>query len=142
VDPTTNLVKQIALAKSLIGRHDVNQEPIDIEAIGLCELVLALDQWLRRGGFLPAPWSQQEILNLSTPGIHAPASDGLSREPLRALCGSDGAYGSPELVTCPKCREKLIDGRIERLSAVVAELLAETTRLGELVDQPDWRERR
>jgi hypothetical protein len=142
VDPTANITEQRKIAIHILDARGAHQEPQASDVDRLAELVLDLDQWLRSGGFLPAPWKQPEILNLSTPGIHAAANVDSIGEPLRALCGGDGSYGSPELVTCPQCRVKLLDGRIERLSNVVAELLAETTRIGEIVDQPDWRERR
>jgi hypothetical protein len=147
VDPNANLEEQRRIAMHIIEAHDAGQRPQQADVGRLAELVLALDGWCRSGGALPKPWCMKmvdsgELLNLSTPGIHAAANVDSIGEPLRALCGGDGSYGSPELVTCPQCRVKLLDGRIERLSNVVAELLAETTRIGEIVDQPDWRERR
>jgi hypothetical protein len=150
MDPTANIIEQVRIASHIV-QHDSQhvesgaQSLADVYRLSqfladvyrLAELVLGLDQWIRSGGFLPKPWQRPdwlpEILQLSTPGIHAAANVDSIGEPLRALCGGDGSYGSPELVTCPKCREKLLDARIERLSNVVAELLAETVRINDRI---------
>lgn len=50
MDPTANLNRQLELAKALV-------EAGSPEAAELAELVLALDEWLTRGGLRPEPWS-------------------------------------------------------------------------------------
>jgi hypothetical protein len=51
MDPTANLTEALQLAADLV-------EGEDPDAARLAELVIALDEWLRRGGFLPVPWQR------------------------------------------------------------------------------------
>lgn len=51
MDPNDNLSEQLALAE-LIQRGNCSEEDYD----RLAELVLALDEWIRGGGFLPDVW--------------------------------------------------------------------------------------
>lgn len=46
------------------------------------------------------------LLVSSTPGIHASDARAAAGE-LVGLCGSSGAFGSPQLVTCPRCLERM-----------------------------------
>jgi hypothetical protein len=56
MDPTANLQEQRLLAARLVEASD-NDRPIREEDIGrLAELVIALDEWISRGGSLPWPW--------------------------------------------------------------------------------------
>lgn len=59
MDPTANLTEQLTLARRMIADYDnPNGNGIDQDdAARLAELVVALDAWIRRGGFLPEPWS-------------------------------------------------------------------------------------
>lgn len=59
MDPTENLRKQLVLANKLVAEYHsrttaVSQEEED--AYWLAEHVIALDEWISRGGFLPARW--------------------------------------------------------------------------------------
>jgi len=59
MDPITNLTEQINLARSIQTEWDKDNEVPDLEEIAndaaqLAELVLALDKWMRGGGF--SPW--------------------------------------------------------------------------------------
>lgn len=60
MDPTANLKEQRELAARLldgIGCHDYsNLGDYEADVDRLCELVQALDGWIRRGGFLPEQW--------------------------------------------------------------------------------------
>lgn len=58
MDPTANLEQQILLAREMIRQYnDEDSNGIDQDdAARLAELVLALDGWITRCGFLPAPW--------------------------------------------------------------------------------------
>lgn len=59
MDPNANLTEQLALAAAFLRAADddePDQSPDMDDARRLAELVLALDEWLRRGGFLPADW--------------------------------------------------------------------------------------
>ena len=54
MDPDANLNEQLVIAMTML---DKESEHIDTgDAVRLAELVLALDEWLRRGGFLPKQW--------------------------------------------------------------------------------------
>lgn len=58
MDPNANLREQLKLAKRLamgMARNDSPEARLD-DADRLAELVLALDEWLTKGGFLPAIW--------------------------------------------------------------------------------------
>ncbi len=60
MDPTANLREQLALARSLIEQNDAEENDggtVDVvDATRLAELVVALDEWMRGGGALPAQW--------------------------------------------------------------------------------------
>lgn len=60
MDPTTNLRKQHELAHLIIKEIDTHDNPRDLtqHANELAELVIALDEWIKRGGFMPAQWSR------------------------------------------------------------------------------------
>ena len=65
MDPDVNIREQIELARAIIASLDMDllamstiQTEIVIErANSLAELVLALDRWIGKGGFLPARWN-------------------------------------------------------------------------------------
>ncbi len=61
MDPTANLKKQIELAKRIIKEAEEFAPDEDVEelALELAEHVLALDEWIRRGGFLPTRWNRE-----------------------------------------------------------------------------------
>ncbi len=58
MDPTANLDEQLRLAQRMIAAYDnpagngIDQD----DAARMAELVIALDGWIRGGGFLPACW--------------------------------------------------------------------------------------
>jgi hypothetical protein len=54
MDPTANLAEQLDLANSIL--HDGVEGPEDSER--LAELVLALHDWINKGGFLPNQWKR------------------------------------------------------------------------------------
>ena len=61
MDPDANLEEQLELAQELM---EMNSDDMDTDALQeiegkasrLAELVLALDEWIERGGFLPKRW--------------------------------------------------------------------------------------
>lgn len=61
MDPDANLDEQRSLADAIIYRIDHDLPPEQHESDRLAELVLALDQWLRWGGRLPATWSSRRV---------------------------------------------------------------------------------
>lgn len=52
MDPTANLKEQLELATQLIDTG----EDVANRSYRLAELVLALNEWILKGGFLPTPW--------------------------------------------------------------------------------------
>jgi len=57
MDPDANLYEQIALARTINHGFD-NVEPIeDFNCARLATLVVELDEWIRKGGFLPQRWA-------------------------------------------------------------------------------------
>ena len=55
MDPNENLAHQLRLAKSII---DDEYEVDSADAVDLAELVVALNDWIVAGGFLPAAWKR------------------------------------------------------------------------------------
>lgn len=55
MDPDTNLNTQLTVARNIL-ENEANQTG---EAIQLAELVVALDEWIRKGGFLPFEWTNE-----------------------------------------------------------------------------------
>ncbi len=53
MDPDANLRRQLAIARAA-----VNVEDADDTLVELSELVLALDEWITRGGFMPSRWAR------------------------------------------------------------------------------------
>lgn len=53
MDPNANLAEQRVLAAKLLEDDDPDTDDVT----RLCELVLSLDQWICRGGFLPKSWT-------------------------------------------------------------------------------------
>lgn len=51
MDPNANLEEQLRLAEAILDEGE--------EGNRLAELVLALDEWIRRGGFLPEAWGKR-----------------------------------------------------------------------------------
>ena len=70
MDPKANIQEQIELAKSIIKITDqcpedgefLEEQKDDIcnDAIRLAELVLALDEWIQKGGFVSARMLRKE----------------------------------------------------------------------------------
>ena len=60
MDPNANLEEQLKLAKSMIADWDnPNGNGIDQEdAARLAELVISLNEWIQKGGFLPKDWQR------------------------------------------------------------------------------------
>lgn len=63
MDPDANLQEQLNIARRIIKLQDGDEadSPGTIEEINhksgrLAELVLALDSWIRNGGYLPNRW--------------------------------------------------------------------------------------
>lgn len=55
MDPDANLAEQLQLAKKIADSEETGFDHHD-EAWRLAELVLALDEWIKQGGFLPQRW--------------------------------------------------------------------------------------
>ena len=57
MDPDANLAEQAKLARRILAADDAG-DYADHDASRLAELVEALDEWIRRGGFLPQAWKR------------------------------------------------------------------------------------
>lgn len=59
MDPTANLAEQLRIAEH-VTQCDAERADLCRQCIAginrLAELVQALDEWIRHGGFLPEPW--------------------------------------------------------------------------------------
>jgi hypothetical protein len=58
MDPTANLREQLELATDIQQLAVVYEHRAD-QGERLAELVLAFDQWIRSGGFLPDQWASR-----------------------------------------------------------------------------------
>lgn len=58
MDPNANLYEQIKCATRIMQTLDVGEEIHSDDAYQLAELVVALDGWIRKGGFLPTQWER------------------------------------------------------------------------------------
>ena len=57
MDPDTNLYEQVQLAKKFVKQEQCGSSSVSMDdAVRLGELVIALNQWLQRGGVPPAVW--------------------------------------------------------------------------------------
>ena len=56
MDPNANLEEQLRLAQRI--QNDPSEDGDAHAADRLAELVIALHDWLNRGGFLPDAWSR------------------------------------------------------------------------------------
>ena len=61
VDPDTNLRESLIIAKRILRnlaeqRGALTGNVVEDDALALAERMVALDDWLRGGGFLPKPW--------------------------------------------------------------------------------------
>ena len=55
MDPDANLEEQRRLAEEILD----DESPVDnTKSLRLAELVQALDEWIRAGGFLPGDWKR------------------------------------------------------------------------------------
>lgn len=59
MDPDANLREQREIAKRIVALAETGEDDQQLgeEGIRLAELVLALDEWLTNGGFLPTDWA-------------------------------------------------------------------------------------
>lgn len=56
MDPNENLRQQLAISTRILQQEalpDVEQSP---DVVRLAELVIALNEWMEKGGFCPARW--------------------------------------------------------------------------------------
>lgn len=67
MDPTANLKNQLELASRVVYLSENKGSDEDIALMGyeLAEYVIALDEWISKGGFLPKQWGRHA--NLQTP---------------------------------------------------------------------------
>jgi len=54
MDPNATRAEAIRLANNILANMDAEVD--DADATRLAELVLAMEEWIRKGGFLPREW--------------------------------------------------------------------------------------
>lgn len=64
MDPTANLAEQLRIAECFVDEDEDSMSASDMAsslhaAQRLAELVIALDEWVRKGGFLPVQWKSK-----------------------------------------------------------------------------------
>lgn len=57
MDPDENLREQVEIAKDIL-LPDLSDMELEEKAVRLAELVVALDEWIRKGGFIPEAWKR------------------------------------------------------------------------------------
>lgn len=57
MDPDANLKEQLALAKRIT--EYAGSDDSDPDAVELAELVIALHEWIGKGGFPPKAWAKK-----------------------------------------------------------------------------------
>jgi hypothetical protein len=60
MDPNANLAEQLMIAHAMLSAADFG-EITPHDAARLAQLVEALDEWIRRGGFLPKRWIDEAV---------------------------------------------------------------------------------
>jgi hypothetical protein len=56
MDPNANLKETLELAEAITAASD-NEQPInEDDAVRLAELVIAMNEWMQKGGFCPTRW--------------------------------------------------------------------------------------
>ena len=58
MDPNANLEEQRRLTARIQAQRDNYETPNDGDVFRLAELVVALDEWIASGGFLPSAWKK------------------------------------------------------------------------------------
>lgn len=58
LDPDENLREQKEIAQRFVDGKMTTQEDFETDSLRLAELVVALDEWLSRGGFPPKAWKK------------------------------------------------------------------------------------
>jgi hypothetical protein len=56
MDPNANLQEQREIVARIEAYRYMNDTPIERDGYRLSELVIALDEWISKGGFLPDAW--------------------------------------------------------------------------------------
>jgi hypothetical protein len=83
MDPNANLTEQLWMAWRLTNVITTAEER-ERDGETLAELVIALDEWIQRGGFLPASWSSE----CHFCGKRSPCSSDRFGEPVCEACSS------------------------------------------------------
>lgn len=61
MDPDANLNEQRRLASRIVERLENDRLVNENDYARLADLVLALDEWICRGGFLPKDWKRNQL---------------------------------------------------------------------------------
>lgn len=61
MDPDKNLEEQLSLAQTILSSEWEDIEESRDEVYRLAELVESLDEWMKKGGFLPSQWQVTKV---------------------------------------------------------------------------------
>lgn len=59
MDPSANLTEQLKIAARIQAANVTDDDCLVNDAERLADLVLALDEWICKGGFLPERWTRK-----------------------------------------------------------------------------------
>ena len=67
MDPDTTLKELRSIADRVLKNGDHSDASVIAQdAASLAERVVALDEWIRNGGFLPRPWHDVQVAKVMT----------------------------------------------------------------------------
>ena len=58
MDPNANIEEQLRLASRIVWQQENEGVSSDADAYRLADLVIALNEWIREGGFMPVKWAR------------------------------------------------------------------------------------
>jgi hypothetical protein len=58
MDPSANIEEQLRIASRLVRQSDEDKPFRQVDVARLAELVIALDEWIVNGGFVPRRWTK------------------------------------------------------------------------------------
>lgn len=65
MDPDANLAEQLRLSGRIERAQELCLPPNLQDVYRLTELIKALDEWIRHGGFLPQSWERRRVATRS-----------------------------------------------------------------------------
>lgn len=60
MDPDENLREQLKLASRCVEAYESDRPLHEADVYRMSELIIAMDEWIRNGGFLPKAWKEKQ----------------------------------------------------------------------------------